>query len=107
MTTIDETKNKEDLETLAASFENFLRWDSELIPKLNRNTEKINNCLLDLKDWYEDLDCEICALKSHMETWTDTLNRFSLFDEEYSFQKLMDLEERLEHLEKAAGIDKN
>lgn len=84
-----------------------LKLDPTFIPLLNGNFSKVQKCLLDLKSWVNNMEEDVFDLKSQMETWTDTLNRFSLFDEEYSFQKLMDLEERLERLEKAAGIDKN
>lgn len=83
-----------------------LKLDPTFIPLLNGNFSKVQKCLLELRNRVEYAEEDIFDLKSTLETWTTILNRFSLFDEEYSFQKLMDLEERLERLEKAAGIDK-
>jgi archaellum component FlaC len=81
--------------------------EKDFIPKLNKNFTNVRLWMGSLDTRITNAEYDIHDLTNSMETWTDVLNRFSLFDEDGSFDKIMQFEERLEKLEeKIEGLEK-
>ena len=97
---IPDKMSSEDLTSLS-------RLEKDFIPKLNKNFTRVGEGMAALDTRVINVEYDIHNLTDSMETWENVLNRFSLFDEEGSFDKIMQFEERLEKLEeKIEGLEK-
>ena len=97
---IPDEMSSEDLTSLS-------HLEKDFIPKLNKNFTNVRLWMGSLDTRITNAEYDIHNLTDSMETWKDVLNRFSLFEEEDSFNKIMEFEERLEKLEeKIEGLEK-
>lgn len=97
---IPDKMSSEDLTSLS-------HLEKDFIPKLNKNFTRVGEGMAALDTRVINVEYDIHNLTDSMETWMNVLNRFSLFDEEGSFDKIMQFEERLEKLEeKIEGFEK-
>ena len=97
---IPDEMSSEDLTSLS-------HLEKDFIPKLNKNFTRVGEGMAALDTRVINVEYDIHNLTDSMETWENVLNRFSLFDEEGSFDKIMQFEERLEKLEeKIEGLEK-